>query len=92
MQGDEVDKEEEEEEEKEEEEEELPRKVRGQHKCEVLLTLDRNELLNTENDADVLQKATENMDQSGLVEWPGALTSAKTVGLWNFMHTYTSYS
>jgi hypothetical protein len=62
-------------EEQEEEEEDRPRKVRGRRKWEVLHTWDRTALLDTEINADTLQRATEKMEQSGLIEWPSARTS-----------------
>ena len=75
-------------EEQEEEEEDRPRKVRGRRKWEVLRTWDRTALLDTEINADTLQSATEKMEQSGLVEWPAARTSQKTLGLWTLLHSY----
>ena len=62
-------------EEQEEEEEDRPRKDRGRRKWEVLHTWDRTALLDTEINADTLQRATEKMEQSGLIEWPSARTS-----------------
>ena len=76
LQQDDVGEEQEEEmEEEEEEEEDRPRKVRGRRKWEVLHTWDRTALLDTEINADILQRATEKMEQSGLVEWPSSRTS-----------------
>ena len=62
-------------EEQEEEEEDRPRKVRGRRKWEVLHTWDRTALLDTEINADTLQRAAEKMEQAGLIEWPSARTS-----------------
>jgi hypothetical protein len=89
LQQDDVGEEQEEEmEEEEEEEEDRPRKMRGRRKWEVLRTWDRTALLDTEINADILQSATEKMEQSGLVEWPAARTSQKTLGLWTLLHSY----
>ena len=83
--ADEVQQEEEDEEQEEDEEEEEPerqKKIRGRRKWEVLQSWDRNALLDSEINAEVLRIATEKMEESGLVEWPSARSAAKTLGLW----------
>ena len=83
--ADEVQQEEEDEEQEEDEEEEEPerqKKIRGRRKWEVLQSRDRNALLDSEINAEVLRNATEKMEESGLVEWPSARSAAKTLGLW----------
>ena len=73
--ADEVQQEEEDEEQEEDEEEEEPerqKKIRGRRKWELLQSWDRNALLDSEINAEVLRIATEKMEESGLVEWPSA--------------------
>lgn len=93
--ADEVQQEEEDEEQEEDEEEEEPerqKKIRGRRKWEVLQSWDRNALLDSEINAEVLRIATEKMEESGLVEWPSARSAVKTLGLWTLAHSYTRES
>ena len=65
--ADEVQQEEEDEEQEEDEEEEEPerqKKIRGRRKWEVLQSWDRNALLDSEINAEVLRIATEKMEES----------------------------